>query len=372
MKKIQLPNLDAWRFVAFLTVFLFHSLYSSVDSVRENAGFQFFKYLFDQGHLGVNFFFVLSGFLITYLLLVEEQAVGKYKIGDFWMRRILRIWPLYFAVLVYGFLIFRYIYPVISGKAYAETANPFYYLTFLPNFDLIYNGHPLNNALLVLWSVGVEEQFYLFWPLIFWVRKARIPVLLSIILLCILFRYDHAGESEVIKYHSFSVMANLALGCLLACISFEKKIGVKSLHISKVLNGGIYLTGFILVFLYATYAGARGLVAIYPLVIGVFFAYIIFEQVFVANSVFDLGRIRLFEYWGKYTYGLYCLHMIGIMVSHNITRVLKLESSVAWVILGDPTLALLLSLGMAWLSYRFLEKPFLLLKNRFAVVFNQR
>ena len=371
MKKVHFPNLDAWRFIAFFSVFLFHSLYSVNPSVTGNTGYQFLKWLFSEGNLGVNFFFVLSGFLITYLLLVEESTAGKYKIKDFWMRRILRIWPLYFAVLIYSFIIFRFIYTVLSGKPYHESANPVYYVFFLSNFNLIQNGYPLENCLTVLWSVAVEEQFYLLWPLLFFIRRTRMWVIAAIIIGSVVFRYYHAAETMTIRHHTFSVMGNLAFGCLLACISFRNKLEVKSININKGLNLLIYLVGFAGVFCYTKYGAGSLLVAFQPIVVSAFFAYIVFEQVFVANSLFDLGRIKLLDYWGKYTYGLYCLHTIGIFLAYNVTKILKLQGQVFWVVFGETSIALFISMAMAWVSYTYLEKPFLLLKNKFAVVFNR-
>ena len=371
MKKVHFPNLDAWRFIAFFSVFLFHSLFSVDPAVSSNEGFLLLKWLFSQGNLGVNFFFVLSGFLITYLLLVEEADKGKYNIRDFWMRRILRIWPLYFAVLLYSFFVFRFLYTTLSGKPYIETADPVLYVLFLPNFNLIFNGFPLENSLTVLWSVGIEEQFYLLWPLLFFIRKARMLIMSVLIIACIIFRYFYADDPFILKYHTLSVMANLAFGCMLANITFLKKIQVKSLRLNKYLNAAIYLIGFCGVFLFAKYAKSPILLAVSPALISLFFCYIIFEQVFVTNSVFDLGKIRFFDYWGKFTYGLYCLHCIGIFIAYNISKLFHLQGSVIWVIFGETTIALLISLALAWLSYRLLEKPFLLFKNRFAVVVNK-
>src|SRR5205085_9627779 len=115
--------------------------------------------LFGNGNLGVNFFFVLSGFLITYLLIEEKKLTGKIHIGNFWIRRILRIWPLYFACVFIGFVLFPFAKHMAGGTS-AETADPWYYLAFINNFDYIKKGLPDSPGLGVLWSVAIEEQFY--------------------------------------------------------------------------------------------------------------------------------------------------------------------------------------------------------------------
>src|SRR5687768_6448678 len=97
-------NLDGLRFFCFLAVFFFHSFHTDYLYIRDSPTYIFFKsFIFKNGNLGVNFFFVLSGFLITYLLLKEREFYGRINIVSFWKRRILRIWPLFFACLVFGF-----------------------------------------------------------------------------------------------------------------------------------------------------------------------------------------------------------------------------------------------------------------------------
>jgi len=133
-KKLFFPNLDALRFFAFFAVFLFHSFYTEYDFIKKSHIYNFANTLCSNGDLGVNFFFVLSGFLITYLLLNEESLKGKINVYYFYIRRILRIWPLYFACVAFGFLIFPQI-KLIFGEVPVETANPVLFFTFLSNFN---------------------------------------------------------------------------------------------------------------------------------------------------------------------------------------------------------------------------------------------
>ena len=96
-KKIYFKNLDGLRFLCFLTVFFYHSFQTESANVKSSSVYQFIKFgLAENGFLGVNFFFVLSGFLITYLLIKEKELNKNINIPNFWVRRILRIWPLYF------------------------------------------------------------------------------------------------------------------------------------------------------------------------------------------------------------------------------------------------------------------------------------
>src|SRR5690606_19639921 len=122
-------------------------------------------FLFKNGVLGVNFFFVLSGFLITYLLLVEKDRFKNINIGNFYVRRVLRIWPLFYFCVLFGFVAFPILKEAL-GEVPDEPARLPFYLAFLSNFDVVYNASPDASVLGILWSVSIEEQFYLVWPLI--------------------------------------------------------------------------------------------------------------------------------------------------------------------------------------------------------------
>ena len=168
-KKIHFENLDALRFFAFLSVFISHvALFLGFES--NNSSFNFIKKSFlIHGDLGVNFFFVLSGFLITFLLLTEKDKFSKIFLSHFYLRRVLRIWPLYFLTLILGFFV---IYPLASSSLihFPFLINEGY--SFLPWY--IFLGANIKIAFLgggsvvlaVLWSISVEEQFYLIWPII--------------------------------------------------------------------------------------------------------------------------------------------------------------------------------------------------------------
>lgn len=111
MNKVHFPGLNGLRFIAALSVIIGH-----VELIKLDYGIYNFKntipfYTNTAGHLGVVLFFVLSGFLITYLLLVEKDKYGKVAVKKFYIRRVLRIWPLYFLILVIVFLLF----PLISN-----------------------------------------------------------------------------------------------------------------------------------------------------------------------------------------------------------------------------------------------------------------
>ncbi len=368
--KIHFKNLDSLRTFAFLGVYLYHfNLRINPDLSAYPKTFSFLKTIFSFGDLGVNLFFVLSGFLITYLLLSEESLSGKYNIPDFWIRRILRIWPLYFGVVLYGFLLFA-LFPSHNSNQ-VETANIFYYISFLPNFNIIHNGYPLNPALTVLWSVGVEEQFYLLWPLLLFNKRTRPFSFPLIIAASLWFRYTHMDSSFVLKFHSFSLMNEIACGACLAWICFQMKLKQDQIKFSKSWILLIYMTGFFCIFSPSAILTNSFYFAVRPLLISLFFCFILFEQIFIVNKLIHWGRIKFIEKCGKYTYGLYCLHMIGILVGFHLSKLLKVETNIYWVITGELLLSLSISMLFSYLSYNYLEKPFLSIKKRFAKIENR-
>ncbi|MCX6297258.1 MAG: acyltransferase, partial [Bacteroidetes bacterium] len=135
--KIYFPNLDGLRFAAFLMVYLQHGFFNSIKALDING--TFYEKLISvlcNGGIGVSIFFVLSGFLITYLILVESDLNGKLNVGYFYIRRTLRIWPLYFAVIIFVFLLYPY-FKGLYGIAENTCNIPGYYFFFLSNFDVI-------------------------------------------------------------------------------------------------------------------------------------------------------------------------------------------------------------------------------------------
>ncbi|MBK7690909.1 MAG: acyltransferase [Bacteroidetes bacterium] len=152
---------------SFAIVFFCHSFIADNPLIKETIWYQIVKVrIFSNGDTGVSFFFVLSGFLITYLLLKENEMTGKIDIKSFYIRRILRIWPLYYFCVIFSFLIF----PLLKahfGQTPDDASNRILCSIFLNNFDRI-NVIPDAITLSVLWSVAIEEQFYLIWPIFFY------------------------------------------------------------------------------------------------------------------------------------------------------------------------------------------------------------
>lgn len=371
MKKTEyFENLDGLRFISFLSVFFFHSFHTNSDYLKTLPIYNFIKFdVFGEENLGVNFFFVLSGFLITYLLIKEKNINGQINIKLFLIRRVLRIWPLFFFCVGFGFLIFPQI-KLIFGQTPNETANPIYYLTFLNNFDFIRNGPPDSSVLGILWSIAIEEQFYLIWPLIlflFPVKKFWIPFSL-IILLSLLFRAFN-DDYLLHELHTLSCIGDMAVGAFGAWLVLEfNSFKLKIKQLNKMYIALIYILTIIVYFFRSELLYSSFEIRIFErLIVSIIFLFVILEQNYAQNSFYKLSNLKYISKLGKITYGLYCLHFIGILISINLTKMFSFNTSLWQVLLLETFLALLITIIISKISYQYLESPFLRLKNKFYV-----
>lgn len=369
-RRVYFPNLDGLRFLAFFGVFLFHSFYTPYPAIQSSTAYRWAHGLTRSGDLGVNFFFVLSGFLITYLLLCERQATGRIAIGPFYVRRILRIWPLYFVVLLLGFGILPIVRAHFGEHEFHETAHPAYFWLFLANFNNLYYGCQ-TPTLTVLWSVCVEEQFYLVWPLLVAaVPTRRLGWLFGGILVAnLLFRAWHQDNIAVLNLHTLSVIGDMALGGAVAWLCFRDDRLTNTVAAWPRWGIGLgYALGLGLLVARGALLQLPGYIIFDRLILALFFAFVLLEQNYARYSFVKMGQLRWLSYWGTYTYGLYCLHFVALLAAYQLLHRLGLNQTVAGVLLGDNAVGLGLAMLLSWLSFTYYEKPFLKLKNRFAFI----
>ncbi len=378
-EKIFFPNLDGLRFISFFLVFLYHTYMTFFNNIKDSNPdtFDYIQRLFQHGNLGVNFFFVLSGFLITYLLIKEKEYTGKVHVPNFYVRRILRIWPLFYLCVFIGFVVFPLV-KKFMGESPHEIANPLYYLAFANNFDFMHSWPQKPDATLlsVLWSVAVEEQFYLTWPLILSLVPFRYYkfVFPTVMLLSIVFRAFHADFTErdyAFRYfHTFSLIGDMALGGLFAYLcSSDNKFKRFVTNMNRLQIAMIYLGAIAVVLFKTDLFDQNGFtLTIERVVISFFFGMIILEQNYAKRSLFKMSRFKLMSKLGVYTYGLYCLHLLGFMVADiAITKAGFDKTSFAIAIVG-VIIAFIISIIISLSSYHFYEKWFLRLKDKFAFI----
>jgi len=361
------PNLNGLRFAGAIAVIIYHCYTLN----REIWGSFYYGYAFQKawifiskGHFGVSMFFIMSGFLITYLLLHESSREGKINLFNYLMRRFLRVWPLYFLIVGFGFFIFPHLPYGI------ETVHEFWrFALFLSNIDeIIVGARDSINFLTVTWTVSVEEQFYLAWGILiglFTFRKTATYLLffLAIIAASLLFRAFNLHDHRVLEYHTFSVMSDLATGGIIGLCAW-KGLAQRWMEwlprwsiVLIYLAGGVLLLWEDLLF--------RGSLFIFERFIpGLFLAFIILEQIYAKNSFYKIDRFPGFFRGGKLTYGLYMYHCIYIYYWSIFFRSNGYTTEAFQFILF--TLAVLVSTYLtSHVSYHYFEKPFLGLKKHF-------
>lgn len=421
--KIFFPGLDGLRFIAAALVIVNH-----VENRRNQfdiSNFLHINFFSTVGYYGVTLFFVLSGFLITYLILKEVEKYGKVNIRHFYIRRALRIWPLYFFIILTGLFLWSKI-PMMHIPLYGAWWDKvdwrvfMLYAFFLPQFAQVYfDSIPYIDQ---TWSVGVEEQFYLVWPILIslWCKNIlRVLVLVIFIMLLLktgaLYFHElkHRGE-HILLLINLSRFGCMATGGIAAYAYFKNKeyflrfvlrkdVFIMTLIFTAALLGwgfsNLLVASFLAIigfqaFLYARSEKLNGWkwYAVFPavfVVIWVFayaghFNYPVFDR--YANELIALpfaaiilnisakpGQFSALEhpimqYLGRISYGAYMYHNIMITLSLRLLLATypALESIFGHIVLYG--IAFGLTIGCSALSYELLEKPFLQMKKRFAKV----
>jgi peptidoglycan/LPS O-acetylase OafA/YrhL len=398
--RVYYPELDGLRFFAFLAVYIFHRGVPQFEGWMNacwrgahswaprlfpiSLPLRFGYNTLSNGWIGVQLFFVLSGFLIARLLLREESRNGHVDIKAFWIRRILRIWPLYYCAMLIGWVAL----PLTHGWSLRDPAYlaavskhllPF--CLFLGNWSVAFHGPPPYDELSILWTVGVEEQFYIAAPLLFVLvpKRFRMPLVISLMGFAIWRRVgfarqiDHGITAVHFQYSTLTQLDTLLAGVLLALILD----GGRGKSAPRWLLGSlqaISLIGIValatrphLAKPYAMESGPRN-----PwLVTGEFVAIWATFALLIATLSLNDGIVRRFlahrwiRWLGKVSYGLYMYHILAIRLGQELFgRLPWFANKELW----QTIFAFALNVAMAAVSYQLLERPFLRLKDRWTKV----
>lgn len=352
-EKIYLPGLNGLRAIAALSVLLGHV--TSTTFVNSTFGLP----VVALGEHGVTLFFVISGFLITYLLLKEVAATNNIAIGKFYMRRILRIWPLYYLFIALCLIVAIFVNDIKN----IFSINACWYLFFTANIALLLNETV--RIIIHYWSIGVEEQFYLFWPWL--VKLKRNNILRATIILIIIFfvvksgLWIFAGNKYILyRFMNISRFHCMLIGSTGAMIYSEGNSRIINFFINPIIQITVWIF-FVLIF-----TGALNLPApIISEVFSVLSLLIILGQITNTKKHINLEN-NVLDFVGKISYGIYVIHPIVIVIFAFIFRSLDLP-----IIIKFPIVFLSIissTILLAYLSYRFYEKPFLKLKSAYTVV----
>lgn len=356
------PEIDVLRFLAFSGVFAHHALPQTPESYRmlppEVANWVVAT-VYACGW-GVDLFFALSSYLITELLIREQLRAQYIDVRSFYIRRALRIWPLYYSFLSFTLLAV----PKLIPSEHLSVPHRIGFTFFGANWTVARYGWPPSVAS-PLWSVSIEEQFYLVWPVV--IKYVGIQyishVAVAMVMTALLVRVTlvQAGVAHPGIYaNGLARLDPIAAGALLAVA-----LHGNSPHIAasqRILLILLAITTLVVVTRYGALDGRRSLVS-YP-VVTLSSILIIYAFLHDETAVPAWLRNKLLIQLGRMSYGLYVFHQFSLAYVRpfvgSIDRPAKLAAYMGSG-LGLTTL-------LAVISYRWIERPFLALKERFTVV----
>lgn len=362
----HISSLDGFRGIAFLLVFCRHY---GLSSHAKSDVLRIFATINAGGWIGVDLFFVLSGFLITGILLDTREGKGYFR--NFFARRILRIFPLYYGV----FFLLLLLTPVLHLQWHR---GHLLYIAYLGNIASVSNSHLTEVApyvsLLHLWSLSVEEQFYLFWPLlIFFVTCRRrfgwvciglsgFALAIRILLLATL----PIGTAYELCYALLPThMDGFLYGALAALWIRSRPLqSIQPLARRISLGAGVGLA-CIFAFAGSDFHSRSMTLAGYP-ILAALFASVLLQALAPHSWASRLGNVRILRFFGKYSYGLYVYHVLFWPASAKLMPILQRKThSLAIGGLLYVFLALASSVAAAVISYHLYEKRWLAMKRFF-------
>ncbi len=353
------------RFLAAFTVMIGH-----LELIRVKYNF-FNLYKFPFAHKGpfaVIFFFVLSGFLITYLLLQEKEKTATVNIKSFYMRRVYRIWPLYYILVILGLFAIPF-----ATKLLQITYDPLpvwpgiaMFILMVPNlFTSVYGS----SFLTPLWSIGVEEQFYLIWaPLMKWLNKYFLWIGFGIIALRLTFNFlvrewspNSYPEKWIVDFLISQKFECMAIGAIGAWFLFSKK---EKLHSSFLYSKWLQIIVLLIVL--------GGIFFDLPVLISPALS-TTFQSIVFLLLIVNVGtnpkplvsfRNKFISFLGSISYGIYMYHSVVIFVivclaKSQLERMSPLMNTVTLY-----TSAIVVTIVVSWLSFKFIEEPIIRLKHK--------
>lgn len=344
-KANRIPVLDGLRGLAILLVVAHHQLIP----VPISGGF-----------LGVDLFFVLSGFLITTLLVEEFDASGTISLRGFYARRVLRLAPALLLYLLVSLIVVWQTDPAMFKSALKLVG---FSLVYMTNWRMAFSSSPTLDPTAIIWSLSIEEQFYVLWP----------PILFGLLFLKVKRRYLVTGLAVVVlgvmvhRYLLWNQGVNLhrlyygtdsradapLLGCLIALIPFprfqegsRRLVQATGLLSTLAFATLVYLVDFSSQFLYR---GGYTLVAVIAALMTWTLATVPAQPV---TAVFGWYPLR---WLGKISYGFYLWHWL----------MLKTTTFYAWFGAWDPWVRFVVTLAVSAASFYIIEMPFNRMKTRF-------
>ncbi len=374
-ERFYLPELDILRFAAFFAVFVYHVPPGSLYFYLRHGALGGFGV---AGAFGVDLFFALSGYLITRLLLRERETTGSVNLRAFYARRILRIWPLYFFYLVFALSLSQLAPSLTLVPPWGQVGFPADPICLLALGFFLFNFTSCAGAITLvahLWSISLEEQFYLVWSLtmrhIPRQRMLLVPLVMLAIATIARLPSSFLGFGVPIWNNSFARLDPIAAGIFVAVIpEMSPRPAVRAL---------LVLTGIASWWMAAYWCGlpvqrsTAGVLIGYPMVALGSGAFLLATLGAGRRSAGTRLRLILI-YLGKISYGLYVYNLVAVFGGQVLFRRVVSPWLLAqgWPLWTAWPFYMGVAFGanvvLAAASYRWLEAPFLRLKRRFTAI----
>ncbi|WP_027420647.1 acyltransferase family protein [Crocinitomix catalasitica] len=374
MKSIFFKGLNEIRAIAAVFVVFHHiELYKHRDGLISLYDTNLNYFISHLGKNGVYIFFVLSGFLITYLLLSEKSQKNKIDIRKFYFRRILRIWPLYYLIVFFSFVIIPFganYFEIFQNETHYFSRvlmlqdDPYLtlllFVLFLPNLALMLKPAVVGAS--QSWSVGVEEQFYIVWPHLVNKSKNKFILLGLFFLIAIAPIYPILLRSINLKASEFLIFMIklipihfMAIGGIGGFLLFYYRI-----QIERVLNfrfAFLLNTMIIIIFFCVNFNFALK---------NLFFAgFIMIEILFVSSDLFKRNlRNYTLDYLGKISYGIYMYHPLIMYICFALCNEYIPKTNLFLYNIAVYGSIFIGSILISKISFIYFEKWFIDLKNK--------
>lgn len=355
-QKVHFKGLDTLRAIAAIVVVVSH-----IELIKSRNGIPALNihYLkLPDDHLAVILFFILSGFLITYLLMKEKEDNGSISFKNFYLRRIFRIWPVYYLVIILSFILFN---PKYTFKTIALCLGVFPNIASALNIE--WDVSPQ------IWSIGVEEQFYLFWPLLIYIipkNKLLTCLLVFFIAYTILphairFTNGFTFKSEELNMFTDKFFPQSKFNCMSLGGIFGYLYALKRKELGFFYKGIIAYPSIILSF--ALWFTAFKIANFNDVLYSILFGIMILNVATNKNLKINLD-FKPLNFLGKISYGIYMYHWIIILLVIKFIPTNLIANHLTYNIILYLTV-LGLSIFVAFISFKTIERYFLGLKNKY-------
>jgi peptidoglycan/LPS O-acetylase OafA/YrhL len=362
-RRLLFKDLDFIRFLAFVPIFLYCTLFTLQPNngglIDESSNLlAYFK------HNSFDFFFFLSAFLLTSHGLREYKYTDKFSLKNFYIRRLMRIFPLLILALIFAFIVHPWIINTLKLTSVVAPFSYSYLLPFPNYFAQITADQYIYLA--VIWTIYMFLQFYLVWGIILRIFILQIKYVAYLIIgIGVASRIYHALVGTSYEFDTLSMGVPIGMGVIIAVAirNNHRLVDVvkhlpKSAHILMYGIGIVTLGGYLIV-------GSGYLNAIVPLLTCSFFGYIIIDQTFGKNSIYKLRKNKAISHLGKISYGLLIYQSIIVVIGVIAIESLEFSVSSPAILIGFIVIAFIISWILADISFNIYERPILRIKSEF-------